>query len=475
MTWRSRPAPSHRCATSSNGDIFDVRCRLVVGADGRQSTVRRGLGIELHQEDSKATLGGMLVHCDWPDVTSFIGSEGDCYYLGFPRRDGVVRAYLACEPSASTSGPDRAKHFLESFRLTSLPDSDRIADGEVAGPCSFYIGSDSWTERPVADGVVLIGDAAGWSDPIIGNGLSVAMRDARSVAEVLLAGDDWSTDAFEPYVVERAERMRRLKIAGHVTTVNRCTFTDAGRAQRRAYLDQMMTDPLILGLALTSVIGPETCPTEAFTDENIDRVQPRLNREGRASVPPRCGGTDARPRRGCVDYRLDMWATSWSRAAPQPSTKPIASCAALSASVACITRAVYFVPPSTASKVSTAVKGKAPSPAKSFGREVGAERSRPHEPLVLDDLEETAGVVVDDVAVGRAHHGTEDPAGPQIDLRVRRRPGRGGEPFDDVLGLGPCGPDLLGRDGNDAVELQVEAGLCRVAHVGSFSGWDVAG
>ena len=125
---------------------------------------------------------------------------------------------------------------------------------------------------PVADGVVLIGDAAGWSDPIIGNGLSVAMRDARSVAEVLLAGDDWSTDAFEPYVVERAERMQRLKIAAHVTTVNRCTFTDAGRAQRGAYLDQMMTDPLILGLVLTSVIGPETCPAEAFTDENIDRV-----------------------------------------------------------------------------------------------------------------------------------------------------------------------------------------------------------
>ena len=263
------PEPSVRY--EFNGDIFEVRCRLVVGADGRQSTVRRGLGIELHQEDSKATLGGMLVRCDWPDVMSFIGSEGDCYYLGFPRSDGI-RVYLACEPSPSTSGPDRAKHFLESFRLTSLPDSDRIADGEVAGPCSFYIGSDSWTARPVADGVVLVGDAAGWSDPIIGNGLSVAMRDARSVAEVLLAGDDWSTDAFEPYVVERAERMRRLKIAGHVTTVNRCTFTDAGRAQRDAYRGQMMTDPLILGLVLTSVIGPETCPAEAFTDENIDRV-----------------------------------------------------------------------------------------------------------------------------------------------------------------------------------------------------------
>ena len=79
-----------------NGDIIDVRCHLVVGADGRQSTVRRSLGIGLEQVESKATLGGLLVRCDWTDDASFIGSEGDSYYLGFPRADGadgVVRVY----------------------------------------------------------------------------------------------------------------------------------------------------------------------------------------------------------------------------------------------------------------------------------------------------------------------------------------------------------------------------------------------
>ena len=124
----------------------------------------------------------------------------------------------------------------------------------------------------MSDGVALIGDAAGWSDPIIGQGLSVAMRDARSVADVLLGGDDWTPDAFEPYVVERAERMRRLRICAHVTTVNRCTFTEAGRAQRKAYAAQMMSDPLVLGLVLATAVGPENAPAEAFTDDNIDRV-----------------------------------------------------------------------------------------------------------------------------------------------------------------------------------------------------------
>jgi 2-polyprenyl-6-methoxyphenol hydroxylase-like FAD-dependent oxidoreductase len=256
----------------ADGELVEVGCRLVVGADGRQSTVRRALGIELETAQSTATLGGMLVRADWTDDASFVGSEGDQYYLGFPRPNGYVRLYRACTPSDATAGPDRAQRMLDAFRLSSLPDSDRLAAAEPAGPCSFYVGSDSWTARPLADGAVLVGDAAGWSDPIIGEGLSVAMRDARSVADVLLGGDDWSADAFEPYVVERAERMRRLRIVGHVTTTNRCTFTEAGLAQRRAFSAQMHTDPLILGLMLSSLTGPETGPADAYEQSNVDRI-----------------------------------------------------------------------------------------------------------------------------------------------------------------------------------------------------------
>jgi len=33
-----------------------------------------------------------------------------------------------------------------------------------------------------------------------------------------------------------------------------------------------MTDPLILGLMLSSLIGPETGPAESFDDANRDRI-----------------------------------------------------------------------------------------------------------------------------------------------------------------------------------------------------------
>ena len=43
-------------------------------------------------------------------------------------------------------------------------------------------------QTPYVDGVVLIGDAAGHNDPIIGQGLSIALRDARIVRDLVLDG-----------------------------------------------------------------------------------------------------------------------------------------------------------------------------------------------------------------------------------------------------------------------------------------------
>lgn len=256
-----------------DGNWCEVACRMIVGADGRQSTVRRAVGLALEQQQSKATLGGMLVKADeWPEQVAFVGNEGDRHVLAFPRPHGLVRLYVACDPGPRTVGPDRAQFMLDAFRLECVPGSERLAEAEPMGPCSFYIGTDTWMDRPFVDGAVLIGDAAGWSDPILGEGLSVAMRDARMVADIMLAGDDWSPAALEPYAVERAERMKRLRLIAHVTTEIRCTFTPEGRARRSAHGADMATEPLTLGLMIGAVAGPEVGPAEAFEQHNIDRI-----------------------------------------------------------------------------------------------------------------------------------------------------------------------------------------------------------
>jgi len=257
--------------------VYDVRCRLVVGADGRASTVRRQLHTPLHQTVPRTMGGGTLVEGldAWPADRAALGTEGDLFYLVFPRADGSARLYqlFAIEQKGRFTGPDRQRELLDSFRLSCLPLGDEIANSTPAGPVAFYPMNDSWTDAPFAPGTVLIGDAAGWNDPIIGEGLSIALRDARTVAEVITSDDDWSPAAFEDYGVERAERMRRLRITADVTTDLRCTFTPAGGQRRLAWLHSTAEDPLAAALTFVSAIaGPEVVPAEAFAPDNIERV-----------------------------------------------------------------------------------------------------------------------------------------------------------------------------------------------------------
>ena len=262
----------------ADGATETVRCRIVVGADGRQSTVRRALGIDLQEVESKAILGGLLV--DGVDAAPtgdaiVIGNAGEVHFLVFPRRGGVARLYLARsrDDDHATRGSDKADRFLEPFRRGAFPGSEAFGNASPAGPCAWFPGSDAWTDHPMAMGAVLVGDAAGWSDPIIGQGLSVALRDARSVAEVLVDSDDWRPHAFRGYVQERNERMRRLRIAAFLDTEMRCTFTDEGRERRRAFNESgVFSDPAVFGLNQAILSGPETAPAATFTDATIQRV-----------------------------------------------------------------------------------------------------------------------------------------------------------------------------------------------------------
>jgi 2-polyprenyl-6-methoxyphenol hydroxylase-like FAD-dependent oxidoreductase len=116
--------------------------------------------------------------------------------------------------------------------------------------------NDSWTAQPYAPGVVLIGDATGSNDPIIGQGLSIALRDVRIVSDLLRGGSDWSTATFASYGAERQERMRLLRLSARVTTDLVATFTPA---RRPAYEAIWQTDPVLAGPRLIQLLVRRTC------------------------------------------------------------------------------------------------------------------------------------------------------------------------------------------------------------------------
>ena len=178
----------------------------------------------------------------------------------------------ALEQRKRFSGADGARIFLDALRMRCAPDNKHLADSTPCGPLLSYFNNDSWTDEPFAPGVVLIGDAAGWNDPIIGLGLSISYRDVRIVSDILKASDDWSPAAFAPYGEERRERMRRLRFVAALTATLDMEFDAAARERRRSY-HQRVVDDMSLGLhGLAVLAGPEAVPPDTFSDAYRARV-----------------------------------------------------------------------------------------------------------------------------------------------------------------------------------------------------------
>lgn len=259
-----------------NGQMRTATARLVIGADGRTSMVREASGITLHQDKPHHWFAGLLVEDaeGWSDDLQAIGTEGDFGFLAFPQGNGKVRVYggYALDEARRFTGPEGPRRFLDAFAMSCSPENKHLVAGRPAGPLFSYLNADSWTDQPFSEGVVLIGDAAGWNDPIIGQGLSITYRDVRIVSEILKAGDDWSVAAFAPYAEERTERMRRLRFAASLTSALDMEFGEAGRAQRHSYHTRGATDPGLKVHAMVAMVGPEVLPPEIFTEAHRARV-----------------------------------------------------------------------------------------------------------------------------------------------------------------------------------------------------------
>ena len=268
-----------------DGRRHEIRPALVVGADGRASRVRQAAGIELESAETTDFVAGLLLDGVTapgggeatsgitPDITAE-HAHGLC--LLTHQGGGRARAYHVVPPALRTryAGPAGPGRFIADLAETGVEElAAAVAGARPAGPCAAVAGTDTWTDEPYADGVVLVGDAAGHSDPAIGCGLSIALRDVRLVRDLVLAGARSAAD-FAPYGQERRERMRRLRLVARLV-ITAAVEPAENRTARRKLLGEAMTtfDPAIFPVLLAMFTGPETIPAELVDEAIFDRLR----------------------------------------------------------------------------------------------------------------------------------------------------------------------------------------------------------
>lgn len=220
-----------------------LRGRWLLAADGLASPLRRRLGLELPPR--RAARFGVRRHfaaAPWTDRVEVHWARDAEAYVTPVAPDLVGVALLFERAAPGRRWPDLLARF-PALR-ERLGDAPAVTPAQGAGPFERRV------RRRVAGRVLLIGDAAGYLDPLTGEGVRLGLDAGRAAVEALVRG--------RPRGYEQAWR----RLTRSYWTLTSALLAVAGSPLRRAIVPAVAACPPLFDLALHLLDGPASCAVD---------------------------------------------------------------------------------------------------------------------------------------------------------------------------------------------------------------------
>jgi len=188
------------------GEEKQIQAKIVIGADGLTSRVGRWAGLKtlVRMKDMESAVQYSVANVDIEPnkMIMYVGMNHapGGYIWVFPK--GKKFANIGIGISGKYSKHKSAQKYLDEFMEREYPDAAILTTMCGGVPCAKPM------EKPVADGIMLVGDAAHQINPMTGGGIVAGMKGgwiAGQVAAEAIKKNDYSEDS----LLEYPKRMRK--------------------------------------------------------------------------------------------------------------------------------------------------------------------------------------------------------------------------------------------------------------------------
>jgi flavin-dependent dehydrogenase len=256
----------------AQGERHEVRAKLVVGADGRDSTVaglvgsgtpyrrsRPGRGMAFYYVKDKAAVAS-----GDPTLRNALSAwrVGDNIGYFFPTNgDGGVALFMPPVAEIPRMRKDTAQRWAEMVESHPIV-RERLAGTELDGRIRLADDTDGYFRVSSGPGWALTGDAGSFKDPVIAQGIRDALHYGRVLGEMVVDVLD------DPNALDRRlrafERKRDLGVVRQFYWAVKFTRAESTNAVELEYFRAAMASTGAAGL-LVDMFGRTKSPQRAFT------------------------------------------------------------------------------------------------------------------------------------------------------------------------------------------------------------------